>query len=92
MFAPRPVVVACNGASLMITASSENLPIHPRNAVPLYTEPGYALQRTLSALAMQQEDLRRCALAGSDGTGVDIPSLHVLVRHVLNILCTRGNR
>ena len=29
---------------------------------------------------MQQEDLRRCCLAGSEGsTGVDIPALHVLV-------------
>ena len=38
------------------------------------------LQRTIGALAMQQEDMRRCASAGSEGKGTtDIPVLHVLV-------------
>lgn len=30
------------------------------NAVPLYTEDSYPLQRTLEHLAMQQEDMRKC--------------------------------
>lgn len=38
------------------------------------------LQRTLSGLAMQQEDLRRCAAAGTETHGkTDIPVLHILV-------------
>ena len=56
---------------------------HPGRAsfsVPLYNEPAYVLQRTLSGLAMQQEDLRRCAAAGAENQGrTDIPALHVLV-------------
>ena len=48
--------------------------------VPLYTEPAYVLQRTLSGLAMQQEDLRRCTAAGTEGSGAtDIPVLHIMV-------------
>ena len=49
--------------------------------VPLYTESAYILQRTLAGLAMQQEDLRRCAIEGGGGKGssIDTPTLHVLV-------------
>lgn len=53
--------------------------------MPLYTESGYILQRTLAGLAMQQEDLRRCAFAGTPATNggksstTDTPTLHVLV-------------
>ena len=46
----------------------------------MYTEPAYVLQRTLAALAMQQEDLRRCASLGATAPNTtDIPALHIMV-------------
>ena len=46
--------------------------------VPFYTEEGYALARTLQALALQRDDLRRAARAAGEVNDDALPEMHVL--------------